>query len=143
MFCPRYDPPQLDGVKRIVARYDYDANGSYIVNGTRLTALGKDATQTNYVFTVAEGSANVKGNKIDRPVATGLSYTIDPDLQSIANEPKVSTGVATQTLTTNRTPLNAIQDVVITAEDRHPDARLLHWCARRAAGYFDPADHER
>ena len=111
-----YDPPQLDGVKRIVARYDYDANGSYIVNGTRLTALGKDATQTNYVFTVAEGSANVKGNKIDRPVATGLSYTIDPDLQSIANEPKVSTGVATQTLTTNRTPLNAIQDVVITAE---------------------------
>ena len=111
-----YDPPQLDGVKRIVARYDYDANGSYIVNGTRLTALGKDVTQQNYVFTVSEGSANVKGNKIDRPVATGLSYTIDPDLQSIANEPKVSTGVATQTLTTNRTPLNAIQDVVITAE---------------------------
>ena len=111
-----YDPPQLDGVKRIVARYDYDANGSYIVNGTRLTALGKDVTQQNYVFTVAEGSANVKGNKIDRPVATGLSYTIDPDLQSIANEPKVSSGVGTQTLTTNRTPLNAIQDVVITAE---------------------------
>ena len=111
-----YDPPQLDGVKRIVARYDYDANGSYIVNGTRLTALGKDVTQSNYVFTVAEGSANVKGNKIDRPVATGLSYTIDPDLQSIANEPKVSGGVGTQTLTANRTPLNAIQDVVITAE---------------------------
>ena len=111
-----FDPPELDSVKRLVARYDYDANGSYIVEGNRVTALGKDSTQTNYLFTVQEGTSNVTGQKIDKPVATGLSYVIDPDLQSIANEPKVSSGVGTQTLTANRTPLNAIQDVVITAE---------------------------
>ena len=111
-----FDPPELDSVKRLVARYDYDANGSYIVNGNGVTALGKDTTQTNYLFTVSEGTANVRGNKIEKPVATSLSFVIDPDLQSIANEPKVSSGTGTQTLTANRTPLNAIQDVVITAE---------------------------
>ena len=111
-----FDPPELDSVKRLVARYDYDANGSYIVRGNRLTALGKDNTQTNYLFTVSEGVANITGNKVAKPTATSLSFVIDPDLQSISNEPKVSTGASAQTLTLNRTPLNAIQDVVITEE---------------------------
>ncbi len=111
-----FDPPELDSVKRLVARYDYDANGSYIVRGNRITALGKDASQSNYLFTVSEGVANITGNKVAKPTATSLSYTIDPDLQSIGNEPKVSGGATTQTLSANRTPLNAIQDVVITEE---------------------------
>ena len=111
-----FDPPELDSVKRLVARYDYDANGSYIVRGNRVTALGKDTTQSNYMFTVSEGVANITGNKVAKPTATTLSFTIDPDLQSISNEPKVSTGATTQTLSLNRTPLNAIQDVVITEE---------------------------
>tara|TARA_B100000035_G_scaffold181604_1_gene155022 strand:- start:21244 stop:24399 length:3156 start_codon:yes stop_codon:yes gene_type:complete len=111
-----FDPPELDSVKRLVARYDYDANGSYIVRGHRVTALGKDVTQSNYIFTVAEGVANITGKKVSKPTATRLSYTIDPDLQSIANEPKVSSGAGTQTITVNRKPLNAVQDVVITEE---------------------------
>jgi hypothetical protein len=109
-------PPALDGVKQLLARYDRDANGSYIVSGLSLIALGKDITNSNYTFSVQDGVANVQGNKIEKPTATPLSYTIDPDLQQINNEPKVSANAGTQTLTLNRKPLNAIQDVVITAE---------------------------
>jgi hypothetical protein len=109
-------PPQLDGVKQLIARYDRDANGNYIVNGLSLFALGKNATQSNYVYSVQEGVANVEGNKIDKPQATPLSFPIDPDLQLISNEPKVSTGTGTQTITLNRKPLNNILDVVVTAE---------------------------
>jgi hypothetical protein len=109
-------PPQLDGVKQLIARYDRDANGNYIVSGLNLFALGKDATQSNYVYSVQEGVANVLGSKIDKPQASPLSYGIDPDLQTINNEPKVSTGTGTQTITLNRKPLNNILDVVITAE---------------------------
>lgn len=109
-------PPELDGVRQLLARYDRDANGNYIVSGLNMIALGKNLAQTNYVFTVQEGVANVQGYKIDKPQATPLSYAIDPDLQTISNEPRVSQGAGAQTITTSRKPLNNIQDVVITAE---------------------------
>lgn len=109
-------PPVLDAAKKLVAQYDRDANGSYIVNGLRITSLNKDATSSNYVFTAAEGTANVWGSKIRKPTATNVSYPIDPDLQTISNEPKSSAGPTNQTLTVNRFPLNSITDVVITKE---------------------------
>lgn len=109
-------PPALDGVKQLLARYDRDANGSYIVSGLNLIALGKDNTLSNYTFTVQDGVANVLGNKIQKPTATPQAFPIDPDLQQINNEPKVSSTASAQTLTLNRKPLNDILDVVITAE---------------------------
>jgi len=96
--------------------YDRDANGSYIVSGLRVTCLGKDTTQTNYVFTAAEGTANVHGNKINKPTSVSVSYPIDPDLETINNEPKVSTGITAHTQTVNRFPLSSINDVVIQEE---------------------------
>ena len=110
------DPPALDGVKTLLANYDYDANGSYIVDGNQLVYRGKDGTQTNHVFSVAEGVSNVLGNKIDKPTATPLSFPIDPDLQSISNEPRTSSSASTQTISTSKSPLNNITDVVITEE---------------------------
>ena len=109
-------PPVLDAAKKLIAQYDRDANGSYIVNGLRVTSLNKDVTNSNYVFTAAEGTANVWGSKITKPTATSVSYPIDPDLQTINNEPKVSAGPTNQTLTVNRFPLSTINDVVITKE---------------------------
>lgn len=109
-------PPVLDAAKKLVAQYDRDANGSYIVSGLRVTSLNKDATNSNYVFTASEGIANVWGSKINKPTATGLSFPIDPDLQTIDNEPKVSAGPTSQTLNVNRFPLSTINDVVITKE---------------------------
>lgn len=109
-------PPVLDAAKALIASYDRDANGSYIVSGLRVTSLGKDTTQSNYVFTAAEGVANVHGNKINKPTSTSVSYAIDPDLETINNEPKVSTGISAHTLNVNRYPLSSINDVVITEE---------------------------
>lgn len=109
-------PPVLDAAKKLIAQYDRDANGSYIVNGLRVTSLNKDVTNSNYVFSAAEGTANVWGSKITKPTATSVSYPIDPDLQTINNEPKVSAGPTSQTLTVNRFPLSTINDVVITKE---------------------------
>lgn len=110
------EPPALDGVRQLLARYDRDANGSYIVRGLNLIPLGQDGTNTNYVYSVQDGVANVEGRKIDKPQATPLSYPIDPDVQTISNEPRVSSGAGAQTITTSRKPLSSIVDVVITAE---------------------------
>lgn len=110
------EPPALDGVRQLLARYDRDANGSYIVSGLNVIPLGKDNTNTNYVYSVQDGVANVEGRKIDKPQATPLSYPIDPDLQTISNEPRVSSGTGAQTITTSRKPLSNVVDVVITAE---------------------------
>jgi len=109
-------PPELDGVKQLLARYDYDANGSYTVRGLRAIALGKDNSLTNYTFSVTDGVANVMGTKIDKPTATPQAFPINPDLQQINNEPKASQSASAQTLTLNRKPLNDILDVVITAQ---------------------------
>ncbi len=103
--------PSLDAAAQLVARYDRDANGSYIVNGLNLIALGKDATESNYVFSVQDGVANVLGQKITKPQATPQSFLIDPDLQSIANEPRVSNTNSTQTISVSRKPFQDIQDV--------------------------------
>lgn len=110
------EPPSLDAAAQLVARYDRDANGSYIVNGLNLIALGKDTTESNYVFSVQDGVANVLGQKITKPQATPQSFLIDPDLQSIANEPRVSNTSSTQTISVSRKPFQDIQDVVITEE---------------------------
>ena len=70
-------PPVLDAAKKLVAQYDRDANGSYIVSGLSATSLNKDATNTNYVFTVAEGVANVWAPRSTsrRPPASAIRST--------------------------------------------------------------------
>ena len=110
------EPPSLDAAQQLVARYDRDANGNYIVKGLNLIALGKDVSGSNHVFTVEDGVGNVQGFKITKPQSTPLSFLIDPDLQSVANEPRVSNTNSTQTITTSRKPFQDIQDVVITEE---------------------------
>tara|TARA_E500000331_G_scaffold265430_1_gene256640 strand:- start:226 stop:3384 length:3159 start_codon:yes stop_codon:yes gene_type:complete len=110
------EPPSLDAAQQLIARYDRDSNGSYIVRGLELIALGKNTAGTNYLFNVGDGVANVEGFKITKPQSTPQAFGIDPDLQSIANEPKTSAGATAQTITVNRKPFNDIQDVVITEE---------------------------
>ena len=110
------EPPSLDAAQQLVARYDRDANGNYIVNGLNLIALGKDVSGSNHIFTVQDGVGNVQGFKITKPQSTPQSFPIDPDLQGVANEPRVSNTNSTQTITTSRKPFQDIQDVVITEE---------------------------
>lgn len=110
------EPPSLDAAQQLIARYDRDSNGSYIVRGLELIALGKNTAGTNYLFNVGDGVANVEGFKITKPQSTPQAFGLDPDLQSIANEPKTSASASAQTIQVNRKPFNDIQDVVITEE---------------------------
>jgi len=110
------EPPSLDAAAQLVARYDRDSNGSYIVRGLELIALGKNGAATDYLFNVGDGVANVEGFKITKPQSTPQGFSIDPDLQSISNEPRTSSGVSAQTITVSRKPFNDIVDVVITEE---------------------------
>lgn len=109
-------PPEIDGVKQLIARYDREANGNYVVNGLEVVSLGKNNAGTSYVFSILNGTGNLQGYKIDKPTATTFAQPINPDLQQINNEPRNSTTASAQTITLGRKPVNDILDVVITAQ---------------------------
>ncbi|EDP61897.1 hypothetical protein BAL199_28865 [alpha proteobacterium BAL199] len=103
-------PPQLDGVTQALARYDREANGSYVVSGFRVTALPAPAGQL--VFSVEEGIANVDGFKVTRNAATRLAFTADPDLATVESEPHLySGGGAAVRITLNRRPVETTSTV--------------------------------
>ena len=62
-----------------------------------------------------EGTGNIFGYKIDRPAATRLVYTEDPDLELVDAEPDTFTGATggTTTIQLNHFPLSSIVEVVI------------------------------
>lgn len=110
------EPPQLDSVTQLIARYDRDSNGNYAVRGLNVVSQGSNAAGTNYLFTVTQGVGNVEGYKVDKPASVQKSFTKNPDLFSINNEPHSSSTASTQTVTLNYSPLNAISDCVVTLE---------------------------
>jgi hypothetical protein len=109
------DPPEIDSVTQVVARYDREANGNYVVRGLKAVSLGEAGG--NYGFSVSDGTANVRGQKIDKIQSVRLNYALDPDTETINNEPDGSTTAGTQTVQMNRFPLDSIQDCVIVKED--------------------------
>ena len=110
------EPPQLDGVVQLIARYDRESNGNYAVRGLKTVSQGSDVTGNNYLFTITQGVGNVLGFKVDKPASTQKSFTKNPDLFTVNNEPHSSTGAGTQTVTLNYKPVNDIIDVVCTLE---------------------------
>lgn len=110
------EPPQLDGVVQLIARYDRESNGNYAVKGLRTISQGSDVSGNNYVFTITQGVGNVLGFKVDKPASTQKSFAKNPDLFSVNNEPHSSTTAGQQTVTLNYKPLNDIIDVVCTLE---------------------------
>lgn len=108
------DPPVLDSAQQLVARYDREANGNYIVKGLGVTHSALSGIE--HTLIVEAGVANVQGVKIDKPRSQPFVYDEDPDLQQISNEPKTSSTAGSQTITTTYKPLDSVQDVVITTE---------------------------
>jgi hypothetical protein len=109
-------PPEIDGVKQLIARYDREANGNYVVRGLDVVSLGKNTALTNYLFSVLHGVGNLQGFKLDVGTSLTFEQPINPDLQQISNEPQASSSSGTQTVTLNRKPLESILDVVVTKE---------------------------
>lgn len=99
-----------------IARYDRESNGNYVVSGLSVIATGYD-TGAN-TFSIREGIGNIYGYKVDKPSATRIVYTEDPDLEVVTAEPDTFTGTTggTATVQLNRFPLESVTSVVITRQ---------------------------
>ena len=78
-------PPQLDAVTAGLARYDREANGSYVVSGFKVRFLEVDNGEQ--VFVITEGKAHVNGYEIELPHGLRVRFAEDPDIDEIESEP--------------------------------------------------------
>ena len=108
-------PPVFDGVTQMLARYDYDANGHYIVSGLGAKFVERD---NEHVFLVSSGLANVRGYKVEREQDQRLRLAIDPDLETVTAEPHVFSpgGDGKMVITLNRSPLSQVVRITATTE---------------------------
>jgi hypothetical protein len=105
-----------DAFSEALARYDRESNGSYIVTGLSVFALG--LTAGSHALSVRDGTGNIAGYKIDKLASTRLSYAEDPDLEVVDAEPDTFTGATggSTTIQLNRFPVESILEVVITRQ---------------------------
>lgn len=85
----RERPPAFDGVTQVVARYDFEANGHYIVSGFGVFFLERRAEDGKLVFMVRAGTCNVLGFKVERTHDERLALDFDPDIATVLAEPTV------------------------------------------------------
>ncbi|KLT21873.1 putative virulence protein VrlC.1 [Wolbachia endosymbiont of Armadillidium vulgare str. wVulC] len=67
-------PPQANIVTTALARYDKEANGSYVVNGLEVMFLQKEEEGKKQVFVINEGKAHVDGYEIELPHSIRISF---------------------------------------------------------------------
>jgi hypothetical protein len=109
-------PPQLSGVTAAIATYDRDAHGNYIVEGCRVSALGKSGT--DQLFSIEEGVANIYGYKRSRDAAILHRETEAWDIEAIAAEVHsfADGGTGTAVITVNHPPIAVLNSAIITRE---------------------------
>lgn len=107
-------PPELDGVVQLVAKYDMNSNGHYIVDGLETRVLSSD--DTTQVLSISEGSCHVNGLEISKTTATRRTFVAAPDTDTILSEPHAFTdsGDGTATITLNKGPIAAVARVNVT-----------------------------
>ena len=111
-------PPALDAVVQTIARYDREANGSYVAEGMNFKFLSRDGASGDYTFSLSEGTGNVNGYKVEKPQATRIIWEDNPDMRAVNSEPHAFNdgGSGTATLTMNRSPINTVTEITITKE---------------------------
>lgn len=108
-------PPQLDSVSQAIARYDRDSTGGdYIVQGLKVSKLPDSNGVQQY--SIDSGSARVNGYAVELPTSRRLPYPATPELRLIDSEPWLSTTMGNQRVTFDRTPVDHITQVRITAQ---------------------------
>lgn len=111
-------PPQMDSVQVALARYDREANGSYVVSGLGVRFLERDSTAGEQVFVLSSGVANVLGYKVNLLQDLRARFAADPDLQTVISEPHLFTdsGDGTMRVSINRAPLDSVSLISVTKE---------------------------
>lgn len=82
-------PPQANLVTTALARYDREANGSYVVNGLEVMFLQEEEKdgKKKQVFVVNEGKAHVDGYEIELPHSLRVYFDEDSDIKLVESEP--------------------------------------------------------
>ncbi|WP_265017282.1 DUF4815 domain-containing protein [Wolbachia endosymbiont (group A) of Epistrophe grossularia] len=109
-------PPQANIVTTALARYDKEANGSYVVNGLEVMFLHKEGGKE--VFVINEGKAHVDGYEIELPHSIRVSFDEDPNIKSVESEPHTfqPNSQRVMELKVNDFPINEIKKVDITIQ---------------------------
>lgn len=81
------ESPEFAGLDQRLAKYDYSANGSYVVSGFIATYIEDDDGAQQHTLSVSEGSAHVEGYIIDYEFAHRAFVDYALDDKSINNEP--------------------------------------------------------
>ncbi|SMD18104.1 DUF4815 domain-containing protein [Rhizobium sp. RU36D] len=106
-------PAVLDPVGQALAVYDRP-NGSYIVSGCRVTALGAEAGAQ--VFAIEQGEANINGFKRTRYASLRISEAEDWDELAIPGETHIYAGGASHTFAVDLAPIGVINAILLTKE---------------------------
>ncbi|WP_374699540.1 DUF4815 domain-containing protein [Wolbachia endosymbiont (group A) of Limnophora tigrina] len=109
-------PPQANIVTTALARYDKEANGSYVVNGLEVMFLHKEGGKE--IFVINEGKAHVDGYEIELPHSIRVSFDQDPDIKSVESEPHTfqPNSQRVMELKVNDFPISEIKKVDITVQ---------------------------
>lgn len=106
-------PSLLEPAMQAIAIYDR-AHGNYVVNGCRVTALGKDAGKQS--FTIEQGEANINGFKRTRLAALRVEVEEDWDEYAIPGETQIYSGGASQVFQVVNFPIGVINTVLLTKQ---------------------------
>ncbi|WP_264686949.1 DUF4815 domain-containing protein [Wolbachia endosymbiont (group B) of Rhopobota naevana] len=111
-------PPQANIVTTALARYDKEANGSYVVNGLEVMFLQKEEEGKKQVFVINEGKAHVDGYEIELPHSIRVSFDQDPNIKSVESEPHTFqlNSQRVMELKVNDFPISEIKKVDITVQ---------------------------
>lgn len=114
-------PPQANIVTTALARYDKEANGSYVVNGLEIMFLQREEGERGakkQVFVINEGKAHVDGYEIELPHSIRVYFDEDPDIKTVESEPHTfqPNSQRVMELKVNDFPISEIKKVDITVQ---------------------------
>lgn len=107
--------PFLDGVVEVVASYDRNVNGDYLVEGLDVDFDVEDTDTNEYIFSIQSGLANVNGFQIERPSSDRIFIPVNPVLQTVNDDPAP---INIQTLTHTETLTKGVIDGIDTLVER-------------------------
>nr|DAX81740.1 MAG TPA: protein of unknown function (DUF4815) [Bacteriophage sp.] len=98
--------PELEGAKNMIARYDNNSNGSYVIEGMILTYDSDDNVNERHKFTVSSGEGHVEGYEVNFQYDRPLYIPFNKDTRSVEAEPHTFNSNGEYKLRNN--PLNVI-----------------------------------
>lgn len=79
--------PELEGARNMIARYDNNSNGSYVINGMILSYDSDDNPNERHKFTVSSGECHVEGYEVNFQYDRPLYIPFNKDTRAVEAEP--------------------------------------------------------